>query len=96
MKVRTQFDVTPTQYENNSGVELGSLDKTSITSVSDFIQRFQADKSFAVPEVDMIYDTDVAPVDLDNDESLGLDADFDDIIDENAREIFKTRAKFNH
>lgn len=95
MKVRTQFDVTPTQFENNSGVELGSLDKTSITSVSDFIQRFQADKSFAVPEADMVYDTDVAPVDIDNDESLGLDADFDDILDDNAREKLKTRAKSN-
>lgn len=84
MKVYHQFKKCPSHKEDIDPVDMKSLDKTSITSVADFILRFQADKSFAPPEdSSMVYDSDISKIDIDKDVAPEMSYDFEELFDEN-------------
>lgn len=88
-----------TKYVNTVGFspeevdteDLECLDTESITSVKGFIERFQADKSFAPPETTMSYDTELGPIDIDKDVAPEFGYDFDDALEDD--NSLKTRAQ---
>lgn len=54
------------QYEKVSKKELAVLDKVSITSVVDFMRKFQSDATFAPPSVGVSFDSDNFDVSIDD------------------------------
>lgn len=88
------------QYFNSKGfdpeevdpVDLECLDTESITTVVGFIRRFQADKSFCPPEVEMTYDSELGSIDIDSDTAPEFGYDFDDLM-EDSYELENARAQ---
>lgn len=67
MKVFTQITPPPAESEKLDTQDLGVLDKESLTSVVDFIQKFQKDASFAPPTRDVMFDSERYNLDIDKD-----------------------------
>lgn len=88
-KVKVYSNVTPPQpvHEVCTSKDLGVLDKVSITKVTEFMHRYQADASFSPPTVDVLYDSDKYDVTVDDEvDSVFIDVeDMDDEI-QRARE----------
>lgn len=82
-KVKTCYDPAEKQFEKIDTVDLEVLDTTSLTSVSDFILAYQADKTFAPPESSsMVYDSDIAPINIDDDAAPEFCQDFDELLND--------------
>lgn len=80
------------QHEILSPKEVPILDKTSITSVVDFIRKYQSDATFAPPSVDVSFDSDNYSLDIDDDSDVP--SLFDDVLDYDIDELRDaTRAK---
>lgn len=67
-KVYSQLDIPAQESEVCSTQDLGVLDKTSITSVVEFMHKFQDDASFSPPTKEVMYDTDKYDIDIDSDD----------------------------
>lgn len=79
-------------YDEVDTRELETLDKTSPTSVVDFIRLFANDRSFAPPESTMVFDSDFGDISIDDDESKSLSYDFEDA-HEDEQELNNARAQ---
>lgn len=78
--------VPPVQFEKISTKELEILDKESITSVVDFVRKFQDDATFSPPSVEVLYDSDKYAIDTDTDDEVlnlfgGEIEDFDEVME---------------
>lgn len=71
MKIYTQLDPPPVMREEVDPTDLECLDKVSITSVTEFMQKYQADATFTPPTLDVLFDTDrVDDLSLDDDAEI--------------------------
>lgn len=77
--VYSQLNPPSPQFEEVDTQDLGVLDKTSITSVVGFMQKFQEDATFSPPTVDVLFDSEKYDINIDSDdEVLGQFSELED------------------
>lgn len=79
------FADRPQKLQEVDQRELSVLDKDSITSINDFMLKFAEDKSFSPPESSMVFDSDIADIDIDSDEAPSMAYDFEDADEDQKR-----------
>lgn len=93
VKIFSQLNTPPIEREVVDTNDLGVLDKVSITSVVDFMRKFQSDASFTPPTVDIMFESDNYNVGIDDDvdsifsDDTSILSDIDDL--KNARDESK-------
>lgn len=90
--IYSQGNIPPIQHDPCDTVDLGVLDRTTLTSVVDFMHKFASDASFTPPTMDVMYDTDKFSLSVDDEIDSYFEDDVDvlsDMSDLRAREKFK-------
>lgn len=78
--VYSQANKPPRRDEIVNTQDLGVLDKTSLTSVVEFMQKFNEDATFTPPTKEVMYDNDKFDISLDtDDEVLGQFSELEDL-----------------
>ena len=91
VKVFTQLDPPKAESEKVSTKDLPVLDNVTITKVTDFMQKFQADATFSPPTIEVLFDSDdVDNISVDDDvDSVFIDIEEMDDVIQRAREESK-------
>lgn len=74
-------------HEKVDQQEVETLDKETPTSINEFFKIFASDHSFAPPESQMVFDSDISDIDIDKDIAPSMAYDFEEAAedDEKAR-----------
>lgn len=87
--IYTQLNPPKFDCEHVNTQDLGVLDRASLTSVVDFMLKFEEDSTFTPPTKEVMYDTDKYNIDIDSDENVADTfsdlEDYDEVINARAQ-----------
>lgn len=76
-------------HEDLDNRDLEILDTVTPTSINEFIKIFADDRTFAPPEAQMVFDSDLGDIDIDSDVAPDMTYDFEEALEDDE----KTRAR---